>query len=79
MIEICIMLLNISILVVYLTNKDNYKYLNKKILRQKDELLQYIIDNRVEIQEKHQKDIKAIIEAIEDGTLKKKVKTKKKN
>ena len=75
MTDICIILLNITILLVYLTNKNNYKILNEKIKHLENDMLDQSL-MLIELCKKHTNNI---ISAIEDGTLKKNVKTKKKN
>lgn len=78
MTEICILLINISIWLLFFIVQNNYKNLNNKLLEQKHELENYVIDKILVVQEKHQRDMKDLIDAIEDGRLTKKTKTKKK-
>lgn len=79
MIEICILLINISIWLLFFIIQNKYKSLNIKLLEQKAELKKQFNDKCFDIECKYHKDMIDFINEIEYVLINKAVKTKKKN
>lgn len=78
MTEICILLINISIWILFFIVQNNYKSLNNKLLEQKAELEKQFNDKCFDIECKYHKDMIDFISEIEYVLINKAVKTKKK-
>ena len=75
---VCIILMNITLILLTIKIFNVYDILNKKLLKQKYEIENIINNKCLDIQIKYEKDMLNFINEIEYVLINKKVKTKKK-